>query len=414
MSKSNWDEQDIEKLLNEMPKQSDHRTKEQFFHQLQQKGIFDETNHTSENNHSYKAKKRIIHPSVKRGMTLVATFVLVLVIPMVLFIINNNTKEVATSDRELEMADANRAQLNKEDKEDEEDKEVEINIATFDEQRGMDLRNGLYEDEIVDETILYLGFAGDNAESIPAAFKISASWLKENKIDADQLTYLELYNKVIGHIDEELLGFVDYHPIVGRLEENGKTLIHYLPANHTYDKGTSSTFNYYGVMQDTFGHYYDELIILNEDGSPAAIDHIGILTEPFKISSPKQNAYSFYASSNGNNYLVTYARNTYNSIKEAITVLTEESNDLSPIISDASFTYNIENSELVITFDEPLDVTAYQEDKLMVMLESLIFTAASFDLQIRFENIQQSSWGGFNFTETIPRPVSVNEQNVAF
>ena len=45
MSPSKWDDQDIEKVLNEMPKQSDHRTKEQLFQQLQQKGLFNEANH---------------------------------------------------------------------------------------------------------------------------------------------------------------------------------------------------------------------------------------------------------------------------------------------------------------------------------------------------------------------------------
>lgn len=408
MSQSKWDNQEIEKLLNDMPKQSDHRTKEQFFRQLQQKGLFDEANHSNEEKQPFQTKQRFIQRNVKRGMALVATFVLVLVIPMVLFILNSNQQNVAmdNSDKQLEMS-TDRAQLNQESE------QIKINSLP---NRQMDLRTGLYEDEVVDETIFYLGFAGDAAESIPTTFKISKDWLNANGLDMKQMTYLTLYNKVIGMVDEELLGFPDYHPLVGRLEEKGNTLIHYLPTDHSYDKGTASITNYFGVMQDTFGHYYDELIILNEDGSPAAFDHIGVLTEPIKISSLKQTAYFLYKSSNENTYLNTNSRNTYKTIEEAIAALSEETNDIyqSPLISEVAFTYDLVNSELVIKFDEPLDVTAYQEDLLMAMFESLIFTAASFDLTIRFENIEQSSWGGFNFTEAIPHPISVNEQILAF
>jgi hypothetical protein len=409
MSKSKWDEQDIEKLLNKMPKQSDHRTKEQFFHQLQQKGLFDEATHSSEDTHPNKTNKRIIQRRVKRGMALVATFVLVLLIPMVLFIINSNQQEVATdnSDKKLEMSDTDMAQMNQESE------QIKINTLP---DRQMDLRTGLYEDEVVDETIFYLGLAGDAAESIPVAFKIPTSWLNANGLDMEQSTYLDLYNKVIGLIDEELLGFPDYHPLVGRLEEKGNTLIHYLPMDHPYDKGTASTTNYFGVIQDTFGHHYDELMILAEDGSPGAFDHMGIITEPIKISSLKQTAYFLDSSSDNTLYLNTNSRTSFKTIEEAIAALSEKTNDLyqSPLISEASFTYNVVNSELVITFDKPLDVTVYQEDLLMAMFESLIFTAASFDLTIRFENIQQAIWGGFNFTEAIPHPISVNEQMVAF
>ena len=409
MSKSKWDEQDIEKLLNKMPKQSDHRTKEQFFHQLQQKGLFDEATHSSEDTHPNKTNKRIIQRRVKRGMALVATFVLVLLIPMVLFIINSNQQEVATdnSDKKLEMSDTDMAQMNQESE------QIKINTLP---DRQMDLRTGLYEDEVVDETIFYLGLAGDAAESIPVAFKIPTSWLNANGLDMEQSTYLDLYNKVIGLIDEELLGFPDYHPLVGRLEEKGNILIHYLPMDHPYDKGTASTTNYFGVIQDTFGHHYDELMILAEDGSPGAFDHMGIITEPIKISSLKQTAYFLDSSSDNTLYLNTNSRTSFKTIEAAIAALSEKTNDLyqSPLISEASFTYNVVNSELVITFDKPLDVTVYQEDLLMAMFESLIFTAASFDLTIRFENIQQAIWGGFNFTEAIPHPISVNEQMVAF
>ena len=45
----------------------------------------------------------------------------------------------------------------------------------------------------------------------------------------------------------------------------------------------------------------------------------------------------------------------------------------------------------------------------MYMIEGMLLTAASFDKQVRFENIVQNDWQGFNFTQPLPMPIGANE-----
>lgn len=408
MSNPKWDDHDIQQLLKTLPQQKDHRTKDQFFQQLQQKMEYKDPN-TRNVIQSLPPKKRFYQGKLKIASVLVATFILVVFIPITLLLLNReqNNETVETSHDDVQ-AEINSLQ---------EKEQVDHNISMYNtpSSKIMDLRKGLYEDEISNEEILYIGFAGDAAESVPAAIKIPSSWLNANNLDQN-FTYLELYKKSIESVQDELLGFQDYHPLVGRLEEQGKKLLHYLPENHPYDIGTASTSNYLGVMEDTFGHHYDELVVLNEDGTPITFEHIGEISEPFQLKSPTNVAYFLFNSSNGNSYLSTNFRETYVSIDDAVVALADTSNDIyqSPLIKEVAFDYEVKENELIITFKEQLDVTLYQEDLLMTMFEALIFTAESFDLSIRFENIKQSSWGGFDLTKTIPQPLSVNEQILAF
>ena len=47
------------------------------------------------------------------------------------------------------------------------------------------------------------------------------------------------------------------------------------------------------------------------------------------------------------------------------------------------------------------------------MIEGILLTAASFDKQIQFENVVQTEWNGFNFSEPLPIPVGPNRYAVS-
>ena len=72
--------------------------------------------------------------------------------------------------------------------------------------------------------------------------------------------------------------------------------------------------------------------------------------------------------------------------------------------------YNVSDGDVVkILFTEPLDLQLVDPQRAMYMIEAMLLTAAGFDKQVRFENIVQTEWQGFNFTQPLPMPIGANE-----
>ena len=283
-----------------------------------------------------------------------------------------------------------------------------------------DYRTGLYADElgIGDEIIFTIGLASNAAESLPISMKIPVSFLNENGLDANS-SYLQIYELVAPLLDEQALGFYDYHPFEGRFEEQGERLIHYLPDDHPYDIASATLANYIGALGDTFGSHYKEVIIRNSNGEPIEFSEVGEMNDPIVLKGLENGMMNYFVfeQDNGMRYLSPNFRESFTSITDAFADLKVEDNDIykTAIIDDVTF--DIENREtyVAVKFTQPLDVTQYEEvDKLMAMFEAIIATAASFGEQVKFENIVQEEWGGFQFTEVIPKLIGLNEIQFPF
>ena len=84
--------------------------------------------------------------------------------------------------------------------------------------------------------MFHLGLASEAAASIPVTFLIPDSQIEEDFGDVEPNS-LDLYMKYAGKIDEEALGFYDYHPYKGTLSVDGDVLVQTLPSGHGYDIG---------------------------------------------------------------------------------------------------------------------------------------------------------------------------------
>ena len=62
----------------------------------------------------------------------------------------------------------------------------------------------------------------------------------------------------------------------------------------------------------------------------------------------------------------------------------------------------------MVKFKNKLDLLSMTEKEANQLIEGILLTAASFGKQIQFENIVQTEWNGFNFTEPLPIPVGPN------
>ena len=97
-------------------------------------------------------------------------------------------------------------------------------------------------------------------------------------------------------------------------------------------------------------------------------------------------------------------------VKEALQNMTIEANDLYQTVILPDVTFNVEDGDdvVTITFDQPLDLQLYEPTEAMRMIEGLLLTAASFDKKIKFEQIVQEDWSGFDFTKPLEKPLAAN------
>ncbi len=406
----NLDPEKIEDLLRNAPKIEDSRSKEDVFARLKADGAFDEVD---------SKKEQVIIKPVKKPLpffkvaSFVALFALVIIIPMVMMNKEDNSAFDSANDSRMGMShnkeenSSTFEDLSKKNVESDDNQDNVSGMTTM--ALNADYRTALYEDEIVDEMVFTIGMAGNAAESLPISMKVPLTFLKANGLNSDA-TYLQVYKVVAPLLDEQALGFSEYHPFVGRFEENGDQLIHYLPADHPYDEASATWANYQGALRDTFGGHYKEVLIRGEKGEIITFSEVGEMTEPLVLKRDGMN-YFLLEQQPFTHYLSPNFGVTYPTVDEAFDALYEEWNDVyqTAMIEGIEFKSENRGNYIAIMFKQPLDVALYESSQLMRMFEAIIATAASFGEQVKFENIVQEEWDGFWFTEVIPKIMGVNE-----
>lgn len=268
----------------------------------------------------------------------------------------------------------------------------------------------VYQNNIGDSTVFHIGLASDAAASLPVTFVIPNS-----QIEADfghrKPTSLELYEQYGVRLDEEALGFHQYHPLHGTFTVERNSLIHTLPKGHGYDAASAALGTYLGVLQQTF-YGYDEVLFHNEDGSIVAFSQVGEPSEPLPLLSGI-NHYNYYlfTQEDGREYLSPNFTVSYDSLEEALQAMREKPNDIySPVVpSDIKYDVVKENTLTKVIFQERLDLSVMDQIEALQMIDGLLLTAASFDVQLQFDNIVQDEWNNFDFRKPLDKPIGANE-----
>jgi len=167
---------------------------------------------------------------------------------------------------------------------------------------------------------------------------------------------------------------------------------------------------YTGSLVDTF-RTYDEVELLNEDGTPVVFAEVGEKSEPIQLHSQSTQYNYFKYAQNGSEYLSTNFRKFYATVEEALENMKVVDNEIfkSVILPGVDYTVTVNGDTVDVAFTSELDLLNYDGVAAMQMIEGMLLTAANFDKQVKFENIVQSEWGGFNFTNPLPIPVGPNK-----
>ncbi|WP_172369424.1 hypothetical protein [Sporosarcina jiandibaonis] len=403
-----WDDEKIQKLLQGLPNLHDTRSKEDVLSRIKQ-------DNRMQNLTKQKPVRKTKRNYIPAFVAVAVLLVLTLLIPSMLK--NNSSNDEASM---MVMDKGNNEDMNVFSSDDAFENESE-EMAVDEMDQANELNNGIdeentpshfavYPDDTAGYTVFHLGLASEAASSIPVTFLIPNSQIKEDFGDVEPNS-LDLYMKYAGKIDEEALGFYDYHPYKGTFSVDGDVLVQTLPAGHGYDIASGTIETHRGTLQDTF-YGFKEVRFENEDGTPVEFDQVGEPSKPMKLNSGV-NRYNYYLfkQSDGQEFLSSNFSNSYENLETALQEMKVKPNDIYFPVIPANLKFEVvEKNELtIVKFEKPLDLLSMSAKEANQLIEGILLTGASFDQQIQFENILQTEWNGFNLSEPLPIPIGPNE-----
>lgn len=423
MTHKQFDDDQLEQMLNNAPKLTDHRSKEEVLKRLLADARLQDNIHLQEamqpqaddkeQESSMPAQQDDVLPIKRRKSrwpmfsSIAAIFVLTIA-GYLLFTNNAPVKDEANApienfsiQEDHEVSEGDNA-----------DGVMKANIGADDRARMLSLRTSVYEEDLANAVVFKIGLSGGNADSIPMTYIIP-----NEKLTADfgkkKPTTLQMYKKYAPQIDEEALGLANYHPYKGELTEEGETLVHVLPEKSEYDVASASVTKYLNSLKDTFSDSeYKAIAIKQADGSAYEFSQAGEPSEPIPLTNANHYNYYLYTEENGTEYLSPDFHQTYPTVIEALLTMRDKKDDVYvPVVPDhVTYTVKEEEGGVVVTFDTPLDLSTLDAVRATQLIEAMMLTAASFDKKLRLDNVVQDNWEGFDLTQFLPIPVGANKQ----
>lgn len=402
MTHKNWNDNKIEDLLGNMPDVSDNRLKSEILERLKQ----DERLNAPRRKKTKKWMPALI--------AVAALLIIGLVVPSML-----SENEVSMKDQSAEsktMIQDTDSQARGASLENEAATEEKMEMGTMNRSSTMNASEiggvhhfAVYPEDVIDSTLFHLGLAGDQASSVPVTFIIPNSQIEKDFGFLEPTSY-DLYKKYANRLDESALGFQEYHPYKGDITVDDLVITHQLPQGHGYDMASAAMEVYLNSLQDTF-YGYQEVRFENEDGTATMFSEAGQPSTPLILKSGRNHInYYMIEQQDGQQFLSSNFSQPQPSVNEALQQMKVKPNDIfQPVIpSTLEFDVKTDDELTTIKFEQPLDLDAMEPEKAMQIVEGMLLTAASFGEQLRFENVVQQEWNGFNFSKPLPVPVGSN------
>ena len=415
MSNNKWSEQKIDQLLSQVPKLQDTRSKEDVLKRLQQDSRLA--------NGSQKTRKRWI-PSI------VAVAALITLTLLGATLINKSNMDIAfdsneqhakstamdndTSEESITSIMAKEEAVNESSEgtvtyDGTSNKETSESEMSAIEAPAESIWTSAFSSDVENHTVFKIGLVSQDALVVPVTFLIPNERIQQDFGNQTPNT-LQLYEQYAADINEEGLGFTDYHPYKGTFEIDQDQLIHRLPKEHDYDLSSTALSAYNLSLQFTF-EGFTQINHQNEDGSQAEFDQVGQKTPTVLTNEFYKTAVYPYTDSTGQVYMVPSLDEPFNNVSDALEALKTSPNDFFSNVVPRSVTYTVEEIQGVshIKFSEPLELSSLPQEQTAQMIESFVLTGATFDVQIQLDNIIEEQWNGINLTQPLEQPVGLNK-----
>lgn len=420
MTGNPFDDDQLEHILNNAPKLSDRRSKEEILNRLLADARLQDSVHLQaiqqpiDDEITSQEQDNTEQPIKKEGrkwpifMSVAAVFALT-VLTGSMFMNNHDTKMDQANAPETSQYST--MQEDRAAKSSMHDNIMESNIVA-EQSRIMSLRSSVYEDDLTDAVAFHIGLANRDKESVPMTYIIPNERVATD-FGKKKPTTLQMYEKYAPQIDEEANGFTNYHPYKGELKEKGDQLVHVLPKQNDYDVAAKDSGEYVGTIQDTFSDSeYKDIEYENLNGTESELSNEEETSNSMALTSSNHFNYYLYKDENGVEYLSPDSRKTFSTVSEALVDMrAKNDNAYVPVIPE-NIIYTVKEvaEGVIVTFDEPLDLTTMDVIRATQLIEAMMLTAASFDQQVRLDNVVQESWEGFDLKNFLPKPVGANKR----
>lgn len=391
MSNEKWNEDDIEKRLRDMRVVEDRRSKDEVLQRLKNDSRLSELE---------QPKKR---PSKSKWPPIIAAIAAILLLTIF-------TQTFLQQNDEVSMDKATEESADTVDMESSEEAQSTsgADMSTFSKQAPAPLYYATYPADVADHTALHIGLATDQATIVPVTFLVPNESMPEGLGTSPDA--VELYNEFADTIDEQSLGFTEYHPYNAVISSVGKKVEMKFSADHSYDTASATLEMLNLSIQDTF-YDFDEVELLQQDGSPVMFDQVGVVKDPIALTGVvSHQAYYQFVKSDGEVALSTNFGKTSETVEQALEEMKVTPNDIySTVVPEAiDFTATDEKDTVKIEFTDKLDLENMELDEAMQLIEGILLTAASFDKQVEFNGILQDQWNQFDFTQPLEKPIGAN------
>jgi hypothetical protein len=419
MSNNKWSEQEIDQLLSQVPKLKDTRSKDEVLKRLQQDQRLVEG--------TQKKRKLWIPLAVAVAALITLTLLGATLINQPNSLLNSafdssseseksTDMDSATSDDDKTSLTATEEETSNESAEEAvtfdratEKATSETEIAKSAEAPVESKLTSAYSSDVENHTVFQIGLVSQDALVVPVTFLIPNDQIQKDFGNLSPNT-LQLYEQYADDIKEKDLGFTEYHPFMGTFEVDQDQLIHRLPKEHDYDLSSATLYTYDLSLQYTF-EGFAEIVHQNENGSQANFDQVGPKTPTvLKNGLYKTNVFP-YKDPTGHVYMMPNVNETFNNVPDAMYALKTPPNDFYENVIPRSVTYSVKEIQGIfhIKFTEPLELHSFSEEQSSQIIESLVLTGATFDVQLQLDNVIEEQWNGIDLTQPIEQPVGLNK-----
>ena len=390
MSKKHFTEQELERMLRDMPAIQDHRSRDEVYHAVKKR---------MHDNPTVMKRKRFFWPAVA---SIAATFLIVII----------SISLIHQKQNGIEEARLPQIHMTEEDK--------EFDMSTEEAELSMNGESFLAQEKSTpnlndERTAIYPEMV--QGKEIPLTFNVPEPHFQNAiplsviaRVEEGQ-TWLDKYQEISVRLDEEALGLIDYFPIQGTffLEEDGTTLTLNLDRNHPYTAGSASEEMFFRSLE-AFRYQDISRVHLLVDSQPGLkLHHEDEPITVYEIAPRKQTGYWLYDTEQ--HVFLTPGPLSYNTVSEGLMEMKNAipTHELKPAIPETvDFQVDEESpNTLAIVFSAETVLT--DDLETLYMIEAILFTAKEFGYtDVHFLNTGTNNLFGWDFTAPVPVPLAPN------
>lgn len=383
MAKEEYQEHDIEHLLQKMPRLKDNLLKEEIFQAVERK---------------MNKKKRYRPLLVPIFASIAAIFFLILFVPSI--VQREDTDLSASKDAKVEPFSAATERMDSA-LSNAQDKAIKESVMLTDAKVN---KTAVYKDNLTQYDVINYGFITEDAITVP----ISVMMPKEARENSWEAQFKEVAEK----LPLEEWGFSETPPQFYQevnMEKNNEEIFLYLKENVDYF--IYGEHNFWNALQYSFRYQDVKAVnISDEEGNILNFGNMGEMDKIVIDHTPHTNYYA-YTLKNGATY-VAPSELSYSSLAEALEAMKNTPNDFyEPLVPKevALSVIEEENHPPIIRFRSHYDLMTGDKTQQMRMMEGILLTAKDFGYEeVKFQNLSPEEWGGFNFSEKVEVPYSPN------